>query len=216
MADDKPRPGLADYVTIALSPALIIAMIVSLVFFLLAILYRGEYANRLHVILFSFVFGIVLVARIALETGYEERAPLYGIVLAFLVWLGMGSLVRYPPEMAAPSWLINAGLIALAWWLSYRLVYSCTYIDEKADNTGTGVLQAAGLDLPAEKAGPPEPDAVGEERPSRRAPKAAPPTSIGGSATGVLRPSGRSSNRRGYGLCISVWPPCPSSAWGKH
>jgi hypothetical protein len=140
---DKPRPTLADYVTIALSPALIIAMIVSLVFFLVAILYRGEFVARLHTTLFFFIFGIVLVARISMETGLAERAPLYGSVLAILTWLGLRSFVNYPPEAAASSWLINAGLIGLAWWLSFQLTYSCTYIDEQAESTGTGLLQAA-------------------------------------------------------------------------
>ena len=146
MAAERPRPTLADYVTMAISPALIMVMIDSLVFFLLAILYRGSYAARLHWILFFYVFGIVLVARIAMETGMSERAPLYGIVLAVLVWFGMGSFVDYPREVAAASWLINVCLVGLAWWLAYQLTYSCTYIDEKADSTGVGVLQAAGLE----------------------------------------------------------------------
>jgi len=146
MPADKPRPTLADYVTIALSPALIIAMITSLVFFLVTILYRGEFVGRLQQVLFSYIFGIVLVARISMEAGIAERAPLYGAVLAFAVWLGMWKFVDYPPDLEASSWLINAGLIALVWWLAYRLTYSCTYIDEKADATGVGVLQAAGLE----------------------------------------------------------------------
>ena len=85
MPADKPRPTLADYVTIVVSPALIIAMIVSLLFFLLAVLYRGEFVQRLHVILFFFTLGIVLVARIAMATGYSARAPVYGAILAVLV-----------------------------------------------------------------------------------------------------------------------------------
>ena len=90
MPAEKPRPTLADYVTIALSPALIIVMIVSLVFFLLTILYRGEFAERLHYILFFFIFGMVLVARISMEGGVSERAPLYGAVLAVLAVIGLG------------------------------------------------------------------------------------------------------------------------------
>src|SRR5262245_5378260 len=113
MPADKPRPTLADYVTIAISPALIMAMIVSLVFFLAAIFYRGEFTTRLHHILFFFIFGIVLVARIAM-TGISERASVYGGVLALLTWLGMGNFVAYPAEMAGASWLINAGLVGLA------------------------------------------------------------------------------------------------------
>src|SRR5262249_30477994 len=121
------------------------AMIVSLVFFLVAGLYRGDYAARLHSILFFYIFGIVLVARIAMA-GLTDRAPLYGGVLSVLTWIGMSNFVNYPPELAAASWLINAGLLALAWWLSHQLTHSCTYIDEKAESTGTGVLQAAGLE----------------------------------------------------------------------
>ena len=162
MAADKPRPTLADYVTIVLSPALIMAMIVSLVFFLLTVLYRGEFVSRLHYILFFFIFGMVLVARISMEGGLSARAPLYGGVLALLVLVGMGSFVSYPPELAASSWLINAGLIALAWWLSYQLTYSCTYIDEKAENTGTGVLQAAGLEEATAADPHPQPLSQGE------------------------------------------------------
>src|SRR5262245_49623060 len=105
MPADKPRPTLADYVTIALSPALIIAMITSLVFFLVTILYRGEFVGRLQQVLFFYIFGIVLVARISMEAGIAERAPLYGAVLAFVVWLGMWKFVDYPPDLEASSWL---------------------------------------------------------------------------------------------------------------
>jgi hypothetical protein len=146
MPADQPRPTLAGYVSIALSPALIIGMIVSLLWFLVEVLYRGEFVGRLQHVLFFFIFGMVLVARISMEAGTAERAPVYGGILAFCTWLGMRSFVEYPPELAASSWLINAGLIGLVWWLSYRLTYSCTYLDEQADATGAGVLHAAGLE----------------------------------------------------------------------
>ena len=206
MAVDKPRPTLADYVTIVLSPALIMAMIVSLVFFLLTVLYRGEFVSRLHYILFFFIFGMVLVARISMEGGVSARAPLYGGVLALLVWFGMGSFVSYPPELAASSWLINAGLIALAWWLSYQLTYSCTYIDEKAENTGTGVLQAAGFEeAPASDLTPnPSPRGRGEARSSR-----------GGSATSVSARNAKRPSRRACGSFTSHWPLCRSSGWAR-
>src|SRR5207248_7175005 len=61
----KPQQTLADYVTIALSPALIMALVGSLIFFLLEVLYVGQYSGRMQWTLFFFVFGIVLVARIA-------------------------------------------------------------------------------------------------------------------------------------------------------
>ena len=170
MRAEKLRPTLADYVTIVISPALIMAMIVSLVFFLLTVCYRGQYAARLHTILFFFTFGMVLVARIAMAGASSDRAPLYGCVLAVAVWVGMGKFVDYPPELAASSWLINALLITLAWWLSYQLTYSCTHIDEKAESTGTGVLQAAGLEKviaesPSEQRAPSSEGTPGKNRP---------------------------------------------------
>ena len=56
----RQNQTLADYVVLALSPALIMGLVASLVFFLLNVLYVGEYVERLRWILFFFVFGAVL------------------------------------------------------------------------------------------------------------------------------------------------------------
>jgi hypothetical protein len=146
MAAEKPRPSTADYVAIGLSPLLIMALVGSLVFFLVEVFYRGDFEGRIQYILFFYVFGAVLVARISMEFGISDRAPLYGIVLAVAAWIGLGLFVEFPPALAALSWVINAGLIAIVWWSTHRLTYDCTYIDEKAETTGTGLLQAAGLE----------------------------------------------------------------------
>ncbi len=143
---EKPRPSTADYVAIGLSPLLIMALIGSLVFFLVEIFYRGEYEGRLQYILFFYVFGAVLVARISMEYGISDRAPMYGLVLALAALVGLGQFVEYPEGLQGLSWVINAGLIGLVWWSAYKLTYDCTYIDEKAETTGTGLLQAAGLE----------------------------------------------------------------------
>jgi hypothetical protein len=159
MPADRPRPTLADYVAVALSPALIMALVASLVFFLQAVLYGGEFQSRMHWILFWFIFAAVLIARISMETAISGRAPVYGAVLAVAVWLGMGQFVEYPPELQVASWFINAGLIAVVWWSAHRLTWDCTYIDEKAEGTGTGVLQAAGLEAARPEAADPEAEA---------------------------------------------------------
>lgn len=164
---DKPRPTLADYTAIAFSPVLIMALVGSLVFFLVAVLYDGDFTDRLRWILFFYVFGAVLVARMSMEFGISDRAPLYGLVLAFLVWIGLGQFVQYPAGLEAISWLVNAGLIALVWWSAHRLTWDCTYIDEKAETTGTGLLQAAGLEKgEPQEAG--EPGAGPDEKGKRR------------------------------------------------
>src|SRR5437899_946987 len=78
---DRPQKTLADYVAIAFSPLLIMALVGSLVFFLLEIVYVGRYEGSLQWILFFFVFGAVLVARISMEGESASRAPLYGLAL---------------------------------------------------------------------------------------------------------------------------------------
>jgi hypothetical protein len=122
MAANKPQPTLADYVAIALSPALIIALVGSLVFFLLEVLYVGHYQGRMQWILFLFVFAAVLIARMSMMDGVAERAPLYGLVLGVGVWLGLQKFVEFPPgtPLADYSWAVNLGLLALIWWCSHR------------------------------------------------------------------------------------------------
>jgi hypothetical protein len=142
----KPQQTLADYVTIALSPVLIMALVGSLIFFLLEVLYVGQYLGRMQWILFFFVFGIVLIARISIELS-GGRAMIYGIVMAFVGWVALQWYVEYGSDsMRAFSWAINFGLIALAWWCAHRLTWDCTYIDDRVDAAGKGVLEAAGLD----------------------------------------------------------------------
>ncbi len=114
MSSDRPNQTLADYVALAISPALIMGLVGSLVFFLLEIFYSeiGAYKGKLQWILFFFVFGAVLVARMSL-TQSASRAGLYGLVLAVLTWIGMQRFVDYPKDSPAASlnWLINMGLV---------------------------------------------------------------------------------------------------------
>jgi hypothetical protein len=145
---DKPRKTLADYVAIAISPALIMALVGSLVFFLLEILYQGDYQARLQWILFFFVFGAVLVARISMTEDIAGRAGLYGLILGFLCWLGLQLYVEYPPGHWARTWgwAINFGLIIIIWWSAHRLTWDCTLIDDQVDASGAGLLEVAGLE----------------------------------------------------------------------
>src|SRR5437588_1563493 len=144
---EKPEQSLADYVTIALSPVLIMALVGSLVFFLLEIVYVGQYSERLQWELFFFVFGMVLISRIAIEQG-SEKAGIYGIGLGIVVFLALQAFIEYPPGTPTASfgWLINLVLMVIIWWCTNKLVWDCTYIDDKVDASGKGVLEAAGLD----------------------------------------------------------------------
>lgn len=151
----RKEKTLADYLAIAVGPVLIMALVGSLVFFLLEVLYQGMHQGSLQWILFFFVFGAVLIARISMEAGISGRAAGYGLVLGLLVWLALLRFVDYPPgaPIATWGWAINLLLIAIIWWSAHRLTWDCTLIDDEVDASGTGLLQAAGFDKPA----PPNP-----------------------------------------------------------
>lgn len=130
----------ADYVTIAVSPALIMLLIGSFVFFLIQVSYQGQFLGRVNYVFALFVFAAVLIGRIAIEEG-SERAVLFAIPLALAVFFVLNVFLRH----AAFSWMINAAIIAVVWWLAHKLTWDCTVIDDRQDASGEGLLQAAGL-----------------------------------------------------------------------
>jgi hypothetical protein len=148
MPEPRTEKTLADYVAIAIGPVLIMALVGSLVFFLLEVLYVGQYHGRLQWILFFFVFGAVLIARISMTSGISDRAGVYGVILGGLVWLALVVYVEYPPGsgVAQFGWAINLVLIALIWWSAHRLTWDCTLIDDSVDASGAGLLEEAGLE----------------------------------------------------------------------
>jgi hypothetical protein len=186
MANDKPAPTIADYMVIALSPLLIMALVGSLVFFLVAVFYVGDFTFRLDWILFFFVFAAVLIARMSMHEDTSPRAVLYGLALGIPTFIGLQSFVEYPADSsaAAYSWGVNLLLMGIIWWCAHRLTLDCTQVadDEAAD--GQGLLEAAGLDPregdeEAAEAGAQEPAPAGwwarykryqEERKKRRTP----------------------------------------------
>ncbi|MCY2963600.1 MAG: hypothetical protein NT069_08125 [Planctomycetota bacterium] len=136
MARTRREKTLADYVVIAISPALIMALVGSLVFFLLEVVYRGDHPSRILWVLTCYVFGAVLVARIGIEQG-KERAQLFGAALLVAAAIFAFQFVD--------AFLISCGLLAVIAWCTWRLTWDCTLIDDEEDASGQGLLQAAGL-----------------------------------------------------------------------
>src|SRR4051812_12663658 len=93
---DRPDQSLADYVGIALGPALVMCLVGSLVLFLLEVCYSGDYVGRMRWTMFFFVFGIVLVCRIAMLPDISDRSWLYGTFLAAGTWVCLQGFVEYP------------------------------------------------------------------------------------------------------------------------
>ena len=140
---------LTDYIVIAISPALIMTLIGSLVFFLLEVFYQGQYEGRATWILALFVFAAVLVARIAIEEG-RERAVLFAFPLAIVTLLAMFRFVRFSGPLAEFSSALNVILVGLILWCADKLTWDCTVIDDAEDASGEGLLQTVGLDKPGD------------------------------------------------------------------
>ncbi|MBY0456604.1 MAG: hypothetical protein K2V38_04650, partial [Gemmataceae bacterium] len=153
MPSERESPSAADYVIVALSPALVMLMVGSLVFFLIEVLYAGRYSDRLLYTMFFFVFGAVLVARISIQFD-AARATVYGIGLAVVTYLALLAYVEYPSGSWLKSWgwLVNLGLLGLVWWSAHKLTWDCTHLDEKDTASGRGLLSAAGLEADDQQA----------------------------------------------------------------
>lgn len=160
----------ADYVAIAVSPALVMALIGSLVFFLVQVFYVGAFTVRLNSVLALFVFATVLIARIAIEMG-SERAAAFSMPLGILVFIAMGTFVEHPGPF---SWLINLGLMTVIWWSAHKLTWDCTVIDDNQDSSGEGLLGRVGFD-PPEAAATTAPAAAASSTSKSKQPKGGPP-----------------------------------------
>lgn len=143
---ERSAPTAADYVIVVLSPLLIMLMVGSFVFFLVEVLYQGEYTERLLYTLFFFVVAAVLTARIAIELG-SARAGIYALVLGLVTFAALQAYVHYPSgsSLAEVRGLVHAGLLLLIGWCTHQLTWDCTCIDERRRGAGRGILAAAGL-----------------------------------------------------------------------
>ena len=178
MPADRDRSSAADIVFTAVSPALIVMMVGSLVYFLITVLPTGEYKERLQYTTFFFVFGAVLVARIAIQVD-AGRASIYGLCLALATFFAMNAFVEYPASTGLKSigWLLNIGFMALIWFSAHKLTWDCTHVDENRDASGRGLLAASGLaesdtakEAPEERA-PEPPVSKKKKRKKNSAPK---------------------------------------------
>src|SRR5690348_10570377 len=143
----KPRKTLADYLVVAISPVLIMALVGSLAFFLLQVFYRGAMIRGIRWVMFWFVLAIVLVSRVSIEAG-KIHGRVYGAGLALATWI----YLTYTHRAA----FIGALLLAIVWWCAHRLTVDCTLINDDEDASGEGVLQGLWQQLERSIAPPPQ------------------------------------------------------------
>ena len=159
MSSDRPNQTLADYVALAISPALLMGLVGSLVFFLLEVLLSP--ARRVQG---SPSVDSVLL-RVRRRPGRPHLADAGHRRPGRAVRPGAGGphLGRHADLRRLPQGrrrrppfgpLINLFLVGVVWWCSHRLTRDCTQIDEEMEVDGEGLLQATGLEKKADRAAP--------------------------------------------------------------
>ncbi len=136
-----PHKTLADYLALAVCPVLVMGLVGSVIFFLLAVGYAGSHEGTLRWTFFWFVLAMVLVSRIAIERG-SEHAGVYGFCLAAATGFVLVRYVGFHLGMGV--------LLGLIWWATNKLTWDCTVIDEDEDASGEGLLQAAKIERQTE------------------------------------------------------------------
>ena len=131
---------LADYLVVAICPALIMLLVGSLMFFLVEVFYQGQFELRLYWVLAMFVMGIVCLTRLAMEEGFGY-ASLYAAPLGLLVGLALVKFVQFGGPLGPYSLLVNWALMAWVWWCAHKLTWDSTLIEDTEDASGQGLLQ---------------------------------------------------------------------------
>ena len=174
MAMTRESDPVADLVAVTVGPVLVMLMVGSLVFFLIEVLYAGNYPGRLLYTMFFFVLGAVLIARIAIREG-RAYAGLYAAGLGGACFVAMMTYVEYPKgPMRSLGPVLNVALMALVWWSAHKLTWDCTHLDENRKASGRGVLAAAGLDDGSRGTGQPTEEDEPEPKEVKKSRKPAP------------------------------------------
>jgi len=156
MARKRLQQSTADYLAIAISPALIMLLVGSLVFFLQEISYEGQFEGRIRWMLGWFVFATVLIARIGIEFG-KAHASMYAGALALAC---TAFTFRFLEEYIL-GMIVLMGII---WWCVNKLTWDCTVIDDSAKVTSAGLLQQSGMETPPEEETDEEPVETEKQR----------------------------------------------------
>jgi len=123
-----------------IGPLLIMAMVGSLVFFLIEVMYRGPHVARMYWVMFLFTGASVLVSRISIEEG-RERAMLFGLALSAATLVTCGRLVEFSYSgVPMLGMLVSASLIAVILWCTSKLTWDCTVVDRSRDTSAVGLV----------------------------------------------------------------------------
>jgi hypothetical protein len=138
------KSNWVDAVLAGCSPMLIVGMICCLVFFLVTVLYSGNFTIRLMYIFGLYTFASVFTARIAIEQS-RSIATAYTAILGLATFGVTLRFVQFSGSLAPFSIPATIGFLALIAFLADRITHDCTLIDESSDGASEGLLQTLGM-----------------------------------------------------------------------
>lgn len=136
------RPSASDLAVAAISPALIVLMLSSLVSFFLLCIAGGQYAWRTSYVWFMFILGAVFIARLAIEAS-RAYTTIYALLLGAASFLVLTRFHSVDLPSGALAGMLQLMVIGGIWWIADRVTFNCTLIDEDRDDSGRGLLDAA-------------------------------------------------------------------------
>ncbi|TWT93334.1 DUF4129 domain-containing protein [Stieleria varia] len=128
-----PPKTVADYAAIAVAPILIFVMISSLAQFFVLLIYQGGFGGRVSWILLMYTMGSVAVARVSIEQSREYS-------IGYLGALGAAALLVLSQYVGSP--LLAIPILVMIAYLSDRITYDCTLIDDDVDASGEGLMDS--------------------------------------------------------------------------
>lgn len=136
--------GPADWLVLAVTPALLTSLASCLLFFIVDILYEGRHGGRMEWILFFGTMGMVLIGRIRLIDEIARKAGLYSAALGGLVWAGLAIYIE-PPDgwHRAAHIAVMGALVATGFWVTRLLVADTTDLDDDDEVEGQGLRRPA-------------------------------------------------------------------------
>ncbi|MSR32785.1 MAG: hypothetical protein EXR99_14915 [Gemmataceae bacterium] len=141
----KDQTGPLDHVIQAIATGLIVALVVSLLFFVLGRTQEKSAWTSVHWVVFWQVFGTVLICRMSLIGEFGGNVGRYGFFMAIAGFL-VASVVMENMGINLGTFQKGFVLVVLAGagWLSYKITWDCTDLGVRKEDDD-GLLLAAGM-----------------------------------------------------------------------
>lgn len=138
----RDKPGVFDQIIGTIGLGLILILMVSLSFFLIARVSLSSKWTSQNWLIFWEVIGTVLVSRMVLIDDLKRAVGGYAFVLGMLIWIPFAGFALLAGDIQFG--LGFTFLLIFVGWFTFKITWDVTDLDER-DQDGDGLLSTAGL-----------------------------------------------------------------------